>query len=173
MTGLNEVLEHRPTHIAKSHEANSRHLGSPHHKIISLEVRLLAAVHRNFSRKGKVGRSWYVDDTYNGVRSCWRYLYRAIDRDGALVDAAHGVALGLWRNHEYVDTGRGVSRLKWTFSPWAKAKAVPGFMLACSFCRDRLPCSSPGVRTITSSALWGLCRVHYLKAGGFSLRNSY
>jgi hypothetical protein len=56
---------------------------------------------------------------------------------------------------EHVDTGRGVNRLKWTFSPWAKAKAVPGFMLACSFCRDRLPCSSSGVRTITSSATYG------------------
>jgi len=37
-------------------------------------------------RKGKVGRSWYVDETYIRVRGCWRYLYRAIDRDGALVD---------------------------------------------------------------------------------------
>jgi putative transposase len=30
--------------------------------------------------------SWYVDDTYIRVRGRWRYLYRAIDRDGALVD---------------------------------------------------------------------------------------
>ena len=38
-------------------------------------------------RKGRVGRSWYVDETYIKVRGQWRYLYRAIDRDGALVDA--------------------------------------------------------------------------------------
>ena len=37
-------------------------------------------------RKGKVGRSWYVDETYIKVRGRWKYLYRAIDRDGALVD---------------------------------------------------------------------------------------
>jgi transposase-like protein len=37
-------------------------------------------------RKGRVGRSWYVDETYIRVRGQWRYLYRAIDRDGALVD---------------------------------------------------------------------------------------
>src|SRR5690242_11960367 len=37
-------------------------------------------------RKGKVGRSWYVDETYIRVRGGWRYLYRAIDRAGALVD---------------------------------------------------------------------------------------
>jgi transposase-like protein len=38
------------------------------------------------SRKGKVGRSWYVDETYIRVHGDWKYLYRAIDRDGALVD---------------------------------------------------------------------------------------
>ena len=37
-------------------------------------------------RRGKVGRSWYVDETYIRVHGDWRYLYRAIDRDGALVD---------------------------------------------------------------------------------------
>lgn len=37
-------------------------------------------------RKGKVGRSWYVDETYLKVGGQWRYLYRAIDRSGALVD---------------------------------------------------------------------------------------
>lgn len=37
-------------------------------------------------RKGKVGRSWYVDETYIRVHGCWKYLYRAIDRDGALVE---------------------------------------------------------------------------------------
>ena len=37
-------------------------------------------------RRGKVGRSWYVDETYIQVHARWKYLYRAIDRDGALVD---------------------------------------------------------------------------------------
>jgi putative transposase len=37
-------------------------------------------------RKGKVGPSWYLDETYIPVRGRWRYLYREIDRDGALVD---------------------------------------------------------------------------------------
>ena len=37
-------------------------------------------------RRGKVGRSWYVDETYIRVHARWKYLYRAIDRDGALVD---------------------------------------------------------------------------------------
>src|SRR5215207_2281331 len=31
-------------------------------------------------RKGKVGRRWYVDETYVRVKGEWCYLYRAIDR---------------------------------------------------------------------------------------------
>ena|SRR6516164_9500135 len=31
-------------------------------------------------RNGKVGHSWYVDETYIQVRGGWKYLYRAIDR---------------------------------------------------------------------------------------------
>ncbi len=38
-------------------------------------------------RKGKVGDSWYVDETYIRVKGKWCYLYRAIDRDGNLVDS--------------------------------------------------------------------------------------
>jgi putative transposase len=38
-------------------------------------------------RKGKVGRSWYVDETYVRIGGKWHYLYRAIDREGNLVDS--------------------------------------------------------------------------------------
>lgn len=38
-------------------------------------------------RRGQVGRSWYVDETYIKVRGKWCYLYRAIDHDGNLVDS--------------------------------------------------------------------------------------
>ncbi len=37
-------------------------------------------------RRGKTGRRWYVDETYIKVQGRWCYLYRAIDRSGALVD---------------------------------------------------------------------------------------
>jgi putative transposase len=38
-------------------------------------------------RRGKAGRSWYVDETYLRVSGKWCYLYRAVDRDGHLVDS--------------------------------------------------------------------------------------
>ncbi len=38
-------------------------------------------------RKAKSGRSWYCDETYVRVSGKWCYLYRAIDRDGNLVDS--------------------------------------------------------------------------------------
>jgi putative transposase len=38
-------------------------------------------------RRGKAGRSWYTDETYVKVGGKWCYLYRAIDRDGNLVDS--------------------------------------------------------------------------------------
>jgi putative transposase len=37
-------------------------------------------------RRGRIGASWYVDETYLKVKGRWTSLYRAIDRDGNLVD---------------------------------------------------------------------------------------
>ncbi|HSH82598.1 MAG TPA: IS6 family transposase [Herpetosiphonaceae bacterium] len=37
--------------------------------------------------KGQAGRSWHVDETYIRVGGVWKYLYRAIDRNGNLVDS--------------------------------------------------------------------------------------
>lgn len=31
-------------------------------------------------------KSWYVDETYIKVKGKWCYLFRAIDRDGKLID---------------------------------------------------------------------------------------
>ena len=38
-------------------------------------------------RRGRAGESWYVDETYVKVAGRWCYLYRAIDRDGQLIDS--------------------------------------------------------------------------------------
>src|SRR5262249_50495173 len=52
------------------------------------EAKLTSGLTENLRRRreGKVGRNLYVDETYIRVRGGWRYLYRAIDRAGVLVD---------------------------------------------------------------------------------------
>src|SRR3981081_997304 len=49
------------------------------------EAKLTPALAEELRRRRHrhVGRSWYVDETYIKVHGHWRYLYRAIDRDGA------------------------------------------------------------------------------------------
>ena len=37
-------------------------------------------------RRGQAGKSWYVDETYIKIGGRWHFLYRAIDREGNLVD---------------------------------------------------------------------------------------
>ena len=44
----------------------------------------LAAVFRR--RKRPVGTSWRMDETYIKVAGQWKYLYRAVDRDGDTID---------------------------------------------------------------------------------------
>ena len=52
------------------------------------EAKLIPALAEQLRRhyRRRIGRSWYVDETYIKVHGHWRYLYRAIDRNGALVD---------------------------------------------------------------------------------------
>jgi putative transposase len=53
------------------------------------EFRFAPLVSENLrnKRRGIAGRSWYLDETYIKVGGHWRYLYRAIDREGNLLDS--------------------------------------------------------------------------------------
>jgi transposase-like protein len=59
-----------------------------HEAIRDWEVRLtpLLTDALRKKRRGAVRDNWYVDETYIRVQGRWCYLYRAIDRDGTLVD---------------------------------------------------------------------------------------
>src|SRR6202140_5971660 len=59
-----------------------------HEAVRDWEAKLTPALAEDLRcrRHRRVGRSWYVDETSIKVHGHWRYLYRAIDCDGALVD---------------------------------------------------------------------------------------
>src|SRR3954470_13752124 len=59
-----------------------------HEAVREWEAKLTPALAEELRRRrrGQVGRSWYVDETYLKVHGRWCYLYRAIDRNGTLVD---------------------------------------------------------------------------------------
>ncbi|WP_236601046.1 IS6 family transposase [Ktedonobacter sp. SOSP1-85] len=60
-----------------------------HEAIRDWEARFapLIADHLRAKRRGQAGTSWDVDETYVNVHGTWCSLYRAIDRDGNLVDS--------------------------------------------------------------------------------------
>src|SRR5215217_3627523 len=77
---LGEMFLHRG--IVFSHEA----VRDWETKLAPLLAGELRRRRRRHGRGGARGRQWHVDETYLKVRGRWCYLYRAIDRDGNLVD---------------------------------------------------------------------------------------
>jgi putative transposase len=49
-------------------------------------LKILPVLAATFRRKRPVGSSWRIDETYVKVAGQWKYLYRAVDRDGSTVD---------------------------------------------------------------------------------------
>jgi putative transposase len=68
-----------------------RGIEASHEAVGDWETKLLPVMgdalrKRRHGRHRQSGRSWYVDESYLKVRGRWCYLYRAIARDGNLVD---------------------------------------------------------------------------------------
>ena len=54
-----------------------------HRWVLKYTPLLEEAFHR---RKRPMGRSWRMDETYIKVKGEWRYLYRAVDKQGQTID---------------------------------------------------------------------------------------
>jgi putative transposase len=91
------------------------------------EAKLTPALAENLRRRqGQVGRSWYVDETYIRVRGGWRYLYRAIDRAGALVDVMLSEHRDLVAAQAFFRSAKAVTGLPRIGSPRTATMPVPG-----------------------------------------------
>ena len=82
------------------------------------ETKLTPALGEELRRKrrGKAGRSWYVDETYLKVDGRWCYVYRAIDSTGALVDV-------MFSEHRDMKAARAFFRSARTVTP-RKSQAI-------------------------------------------------
>ena len=58
-----------------------------HSSINRWAIRFLPLLEKVFRKhKRPVGRSWRMDETYIKVKGVWKYLYRAVDKQGQTVD---------------------------------------------------------------------------------------
>jgi putative transposase len=58
-----------------------------HSTVHRWEIKRVPLLEKSFrQRKGPVGNSWRMDETYIKVGGEWKYLYRAVDKDGDTVD---------------------------------------------------------------------------------------
>ncbi|MEP6606509.1 MAG: IS6 family transposase [Nitrosospira sp.] len=58
-----------------------------HSSINRSAIRFLPLLEKVFRKhKRPVGRSWRMDETYIKVKGVWKYLYRAVDKQGQTVD---------------------------------------------------------------------------------------
>ena len=60
-------------------------------------------------RRGLVGESWYVDETFIKLDGQWYYLHRAIDRNGHLVDVRLSETRDLAAARAFFRSARGVT----------------------------------------------------------------
>ena len=68
------------------------------------------------ARRRPVGTKWRVDETYVRLNGHWTYIYRAIDRDGQVVDAyfsqrRNARAAQMFSERAIDETGVGLERV--------------------------------------------------------------
>ncbi len=69
----------------------------PNRWVIKYSPQLEEAFHR---RKHPVWVSWRMDETYIKVKGQWRYLYRAVDKQGQTIERLSGNLFALLQRNQ-------------------------------------------------------------------------
>jgi len=80
-------LGYRTSACRSCHRIFNERTGTPFNELQHPTDIVLLADQLRARRRGRAGESWYLDETYVKVSGRWCYLYRAIDRDGELLDS--------------------------------------------------------------------------------------
>ena len=77
-----------PLSLRHLEEMMSEHgISVDHSTVHRWAMKLLPALKKTFRcHKRTVGKSWCMDKSYIKVKGQWKYLYRAVDKDGNTVD---------------------------------------------------------------------------------------
>ena len=118
-------------------------------------LKLLPVLEKAFRRrKLPVGKSWRMDETYIRVKGDWKYLYRAVDKDGNTVDfllRAHRDKTAARRYFEKSIAQNGVPEKVTTKAVPISPRSKPSMLIV-----KRLSTSaSPNISTISSSRTIG------------------
>jgi transposase-like protein len=66
---------------------SERGIAVDHSTVHRWALKLLPVLEKAFRRRKRpVGKSWRMDETYIRVKGDWKYLYRAVDKDGNTID---------------------------------------------------------------------------------------
>ena len=98
------------------------------------------------------GDRWFVDETYVKVRGRWRYLYRAVDQFGQVIDVLLSpTSAQPPPRHGVIDQNApGIDGITWTrqtferfpFTPLFNATGQPAISLPLHWSNDALPMGS-------------------------------
>ena len=91
------------------------------------EAKLTPLLIENLRRRrgggSRVRHSWYVDETYIKVNGRWCYLYRAIDRAGALVDVMLSETRDMAAAEKFFRSAKAVTGVIYYSSPGDHGRA--------------------------------------------------
>src|SRR3954471_9257681 len=85
-----------------------------HEAVRDWEARLAPLLAKGLRKRriGKAGRCWHIDETHLKVAGEWCYLYRAIDRDGNLVDVYLSETRDMAAAKAFLRSARSVTQLE-------------------------------------------------------------